>query len=104
AGDALSRPRVLFVGPTRYSLPLSPSLERKWSALEAELDYRVLARLATKCCKADARFALVPGSFYARLPWLVRGQVARFRPQVIVAEDPRTAALVLASRPGVPVI
>ena len=34
----MSRPRILFVGPTRYALPLSPGLERKWTAIEQELD------------------------------------------------------------------
>ena len=98
------KPRVLFVGPTRYELPLSPGLERKWSSIEDVLDYKVLARQVTDCYKADGRFELVGGSFYARLPWLVRRAVRDFRPQAIVAEDPRTAALVKAARPGMPVI
>ena len=100
----MSRPRVLFVGPTRYELPLPPGLERKWSAVEQVLDYRVLARRATNCRKAERRFELVGGSFYAPLPLLVRRAVRAFRPHAVVAEDPRTAALVLAGRAGVPVI
>jgi glycosyltransferase involved in cell wall biosynthesis len=100
----MSHPRVLFVGPTRYELPLSPGLERKWSAIERELEVHVLARLATQCYKVDPRFELVGGSFYCSLPFRVRRAVRAFRPQAIVAEDPRTAALVLAARPGVPVI
>ncbi len=98
------KPRVLFVGPTRYELPLSPGLERKWAAIEEVIDHKVLARQATSCYKADSRFELVGGSFYSRLPWLVRRAVRDFRPQAVVAEDPRTAALVTAARPGVPVI
>jgi glycosyltransferase involved in cell wall biosynthesis len=98
------RPRVLFVGPTRYTLPLAPGLERKWAAIEQQLEVRVLARLATRCYKADARFELVGGSFYGALPVLVRRAVRDFRPRAIVAEDPRTATLVIAARPGVPVI
>jgi glycosyltransferase involved in cell wall biosynthesis len=93
------RPRVLFVGPTRYSLPLSPGLERKWSAIEQVMEYHVLARGTG----ADPRFEL-SGDFYARLPLRVRRVVRDFRPQAIVAEDPRTAALVLAARTGAPVI
>jgi glycosyltransferase involved in cell wall biosynthesis len=100
----VSRPRVLFVGPTRYSLPLSPGLERKWSAIEQHLQVRIVARQATTCHKVDARFELVRGSFYSRLPLLARRAIRAFRPQAVVAEDPRTAALVLAARPGVPVI
>jgi glycosyltransferase involved in cell wall biosynthesis len=98
------KPRVLFVGPTRYDLPLSPGLERKWSAIAAVLDYRVLARLATQCYKADSRFELVGGSFYGSLPVRVRRAVRDFRPQAIVAEDPRTAALVISARTKVLVI
>ena len=41
---AAVKPRVLFVGPTRYELPLSPGLARKWEAIGDVLDYRVLAR------------------------------------------------------------
>ena len=100
----MSRPRVLFVGPTRYTLPLAPGLERKWAAIEQQLEVRVVARLATSCHKADARFELVGGSFYGALPVRVRRAVRDFRPRVIVAEDPRTATLVIAARPGVPVI
>ena len=94
-----TRPRVLFVGPTRYTLPLAPGLEQKWAALEAELDYRVLARGSG----SEGRFELVE-RFYSALPWRVRRIVRRFRPQAVVAEDPRTGALVLAARAGVRVI
>src|SRR5439155_18977589 len=41
-GGSFVKPRVLFVS-RRIDLPLSPSLERKWSAVGDELDYRVLA-------------------------------------------------------------
>jgi glycosyltransferase involved in cell wall biosynthesis len=98
------KPRALFVGSTRYALPLLPGLERKWSAVEQVLDVKILARQATSCYKADGRFELTAGSFYSRLPWLARRAVRDFRPQAIVAEDPRSAALVIAGRPGVPVI
>ena len=89
-------PRVLFVGSTRYALPLPPGLDRKFSALERVLDYRVLARGTGD----HARFRLFPSGagFYGRLPGELRRQLASFRPQVIVAEDPRTAAIVLLAR------
>jgi len=93
------KPRVLFVGPTRYSLPLPPGLERKWSAIGDVIDYHVLARGTG----ADPRFRLT-ADFYARLPLRVRRAVREFRPQAIVAEDLRTAALVMAARTRVPVI
>jgi glycosyltransferase involved in cell wall biosynthesis len=93
------KPRVLFVGPTRYELPLSPGLERKWAAIAEVLDYRVLARGAG----SDARFEL-HADFYARAPGRVRRATRRLGAQAIVAEDPRTAALAIAGRAGVPVI
>ena len=93
------KPRVLFVGPTRYELPLSPGLERKWSAIEEVLDYRVLARGAGSVERFELHRA-----FYARVPDRVRRVVRGFNAQAVVAEDPRTAALALAGRPGVPVI
>ena len=37
---------MLFVGRTRYRLPLSPSLAQKFDALAGELDVRVLASAA----------------------------------------------------------
>ena len=91
AGGAVT-PRVLFVGPTRYELPLAPGLERKWSAIGDVLDYRVLARGTG----SDERFEL-HADFYARVPMRVRRVVKEFRPKAIVAEDPRTAALVISA-------
>jgi len=90
------KPSVLFVGPTRYTLPLPPWLERKWAALEQELDYRVLARGSG----SGERFTLLSGSasFYGRLPALIRRELLAFRPDAIVAEDPRTASLALLAR------
>jgi glycosyltransferase involved in cell wall biosynthesis len=89
-------PRVLFVGATRYALPLPPGLERKFAALERVLDYRVLARGTGD----HPRFRVFPSGagFYGRLPGELRRELASFRPQVIVAEDPRTAAIALLAR------
>ena len=38
-------------------------------------------------------------AFYARLPFRVRRAIRKFRPEAIVAEDPRTATLVMLGRP-----
>jgi glycosyltransferase involved in cell wall biosynthesis len=95
----MSLPRVLFVGPTRYSLPLPPGLQHKWDAIGRRLDVHVLARRdPTGRDGADPRFELVDGSFYASLPWLARGAIRSFRPDAIVAEDLRTATLVMSGR------
>jgi glycosyltransferase involved in cell wall biosynthesis len=92
-------PRVLFVGPTRYELPLSPGLARKWSAIGEVIDYRVLARGTG----SDPSFEL-HSDFYARVMPRVRRLGRDFRPQAILAEDLRTASLAMAARSGVPVI
>lgn len=98
------KPRVLFVGRTRYRLPLPPWLERKWAAVGHELDYRVLASAADGT-RSSGRFELVRAAgvadgvaFYTRLPFRVGRAIRRFRPEAIVAEDPRTATLVMLGR------
>jgi glycosyltransferase involved in cell wall biosynthesis len=86
----LSRPRVLFVGRTRYRLPLPESLARKWDALSERMDVRVLASGAGR----DPRFHLIPPRhldgprFYASLPFAIARELREFRPDVIVAESP----------------
>ena len=101
------KPRVLFVGRTRYRLPLSDWLRRKWDAVGRELDFRVLAAAEGDARAADARFRLVPRLrphaldgvlFYASLPLRIRGEIERFRPDAIVAENPHVAAAALAAR------
>ena len=52
-GRGAMKPRVLFVSRTRYRLPLDPQLARKWDALEAELDLRVLATGPTAATTAS---------------------------------------------------
>ena len=96
--------RVLFVGRTRYRLPLPSWLERKWDAVGDALDYRVLASAADGA-RSSGRFELIAPAaaadgfaFYARLPFRVRRAIRRFRPEAIVAEDPRTATLVMLGR------
>ncbi len=98
------KPRVLFVGRTRYRLPLPSWLERKWDAVGDALDYRVLASAADGT-RSSGRFELIgPAAaadgfaFYARLPFRVRRAIRKFRPEAIVAEDPRTATLVMLGR------
>ena len=84
------KPRVLFVGRTRYRLPLSDSIARKWDALSERMDVRVLASGSGR----DPRFHLIPPRhldgprFYASLPFEVGRELKTFRPDVIVAESP----------------
>src|SRR6266446_5814494 len=84
------RPRVLFVGRTRYRLPLPESIARKWDALSERMDVRVLASGTGR----DPRFHLIAPRhldgprFYASLPFEVARELSAFRPDVIVAESP----------------
>jgi glycosyltransferase involved in cell wall biosynthesis len=95
-----------MVGRTRYSLPLSPSLERKFGALSDELELRVLASEASSS-GSDGRFRLVPpvrprvldgASFYALLPLRVARELHDFRPDAVLAQGAQEAALALLGR------
>jgi glycosyltransferase involved in cell wall biosynthesis len=93
-------PRVLFVGRTRYRLPLVPSLARKWDALSERMQVRVLA----SGTGTDPRFVLVPPRaldgprFYAGLPWRVVRELRSFDPDAVVAESPYEAVAVQLAR------
>lgn len=98
------KPRVLFVGRTRYRLPLDAQLARKWDALSNELDLRVLA---TGTGGGDERFRLVPArspAFYLGFPLRVAREARAFRPDAVVAQSPYEAWAVLAARTGAPVV
>jgi glycosyltransferase involved in cell wall biosynthesis len=96
-----------MVGRTRYRLPLSPSLERKFGALRERFDLRVLASAATPEADGDGTFALVPSlpvrqldgaAFHLSLPFRVARELRRFRPDAVVAQSPYEALAVLAGR------
>ncbi|MEP6893352.1 MAG: hypothetical protein ABI927_06180, partial [Gaiellaceae bacterium] len=85
--------RLLMVGRTRYDLPLSETLERKFAALDAELDVRVLAT-ARRVSAADPRFKLyrpLPlgplegAAFYALLPFRVSRELRASQPDAVLA-------------------
>ena len=94
-----------MVGRTRYTLPLSPSLERKFDALEQELDVRVLASRARGSNGRDPRFRLVdalPGldgpAFYALLPFRVARELRARQPDAVLVQGAQETALVLLGR------
>ncbi len=97
------KPKALFVGRTRFSLPLAAGLARKWEAIGERIDYRVLG-----CGESgDARFELVPPvsprlldgvAFYVLLPFRVRRSLRRMRPQAVFAESPQIGAGVVVGR------
>jgi glycosyltransferase involved in cell wall biosynthesis len=103
----VTKPRVLFVGRTRYRLPLSPSLARKFDALDRELDVRVLASAASGSPTGDETFTLVPPfrlraldglSFWLALPVRVARLLRAFRPDAIVCQTAYDAAAALLAR------
>jgi glycosyltransferase involved in cell wall biosynthesis len=98
---------VLFVGRTRYRLPLDPALARKWEALEHELDLRVLARSADAGNGHDPTFRLARpvrprrldgAAFYATLPLRVARELRAYRPDVLFVQSPYEAAATLVGR------
>ncbi len=103
------KPRVIFAGRTRYRLPLSDSLHRKWEALGDVLDLRVVAS-SSDGSRGDSVFRLRPRTvldgprFWLTLPRRLRREVAAARPDAIVAQSPYEAAAALVARTGVPVI
>jgi glycosyltransferase involved in cell wall biosynthesis len=102
------RPRVLFVGRTRYRLPLPGWLAKKWDALERQLDFRVIASASSRDDVTEhGRFRLLRPArpraldgvlFYLRCPLAVRRQIREFRPEAIVAESPYTGMVAIVGR------
>jgi glycosyltransferase involved in cell wall biosynthesis len=95
-----------MVGRSRYSLPLSSSLEQKFDALSAELDVRVLAA-GVGASNSDFRFRLVGPirprlldgpAFYAVLPFRVARELRAFRPDAVLAQGAQEAALCVLGR------
>jgi glycosyltransferase involved in cell wall biosynthesis len=96
-----------MVGRTRYRLPLEGSLARKFDALRAVLDLRVLASAADGAPSGDDTFALVPPfsphaldglAFHLRLASHVAEELRRFEPDAILAQSPQEAAACLRGR------
>ena len=100
-------PRVLFVARTRYALPLNPTLQRRFEALSAVIDWRQFGTSATGSEVRDERFTLVPQfpvlrldgiAFYSFLPVRVAREIRAFRPDVLIVQGAEDTALVLAGR------
>src|SRR4051794_7259232 len=105
------KPRVLFVARTRYELPLSPSLARKFAALGDRFELRVLATAANGRAADDGTFRLVGRLplldgllFYPLLVPRVRRLAREHRPAAIVTQSPYEAAFVRLARTGARVI
>ena len=94
------KPRVLFVS-RRVDLPLSPSLARKWDAIGAELDFRVLAggsggngafHLARELPALDGP------AFFAALPLRIARELRTFKPHAVLAQGAHETAAALSAR------
>jgi glycosyltransferase involved in cell wall biosynthesis len=95
------KPRVLFVGRSRYRLPLSATLAQKFGALGRELHVRVLASSADGG-GGDDTFHLVRtrsgAAFWLTLPFRVARELRAFRPAAVITQSPYEAAAVLLVR------
>jgi glycosyltransferase involved in cell wall biosynthesis len=103
----VNKPRVLFVGRTRYRLPLRPGLAQKFDALGRELDVRVLGSAAPGSPTGDATFTLVPPlrfgrldgvAFWLTLPRRIARLLTAFRPDAVVCQTAYEAAAALLAR------
>ena len=97
---------MLFVGRTRYRLPLPPSLAQKFDALAGELDVRVLAAAAPGT-SGDDTFRLVPQlrprvldglAFWLALPFRTARLLREFRPAAMFCQTAYEAAAALVAR------
>jgi glycosyltransferase involved in cell wall biosynthesis len=93
--------KVLFVSRGPYRLPLSDELRRKWDAVRAELDFRVLAAGEG----GDDEFRLASGppaldgaAFYAALPVRIARELHDFRPDAVLAQGAHETAAALTAR------
>jgi glycosyltransferase involved in cell wall biosynthesis len=93
-----SKLRVLFVGRTRYPVPLTPSLERKFVHLCERFELRVLATAADGRAHDDGVFRLLPRVplldgplFYLLLPIRLRRVGREHGAVVIVTQSPYEA-------------
>ena len=99
------RPRVLFVGRNRLTLPLPGWLAPKWDAISEQLEIRVLGTAQDGHAADDGRFALEEPAetadgvrFYLGLPGRVRRELRSFRPDAVVAADPFVGGATLLGR------
>ena len=99
--------RVLFVSRERHRLPLDDVQRRKWDAIAAEVEPRIVAAAPAGYPTRDERFRLVPPSrpraldgaaFYAALPFRVARELREWRPDAVLVQGVHEGALVLLAR------
>lgn len=101
------RRRLLIAGRNRYSFPLSPSLQRKFAALEEVFELRVLATGVEPGVTEHGSFRLVPPQrprlldgalFYLLLPVRVARLIREFQPDAVHTQSAYEAGAVLVGR------
>jgi glycosyltransferase involved in cell wall biosynthesis len=101
----MSKPRLLLVNRTRFTLPLDQAQERRFAAIAEHFDFHVVA--ATRDAAnvgRDPHFTLVGPRrldgprFYAELPVRVGRVLRRFRPDAVLVQGVHEAVAVLAAR------
>jgi glycosyltransferase involved in cell wall biosynthesis len=100
-------PRVLFVSRERFRLPLGGAQKRKWDAVAAVVDHRVLAAAPRGAPTGDERFRLIGPArpdaldgalFYLLLPWRIARELRRFRPDAALVQGVHEAVAFLVAR------
>jgi glycosyltransferase involved in cell wall biosynthesis len=102
------KPRVLFVSRERFRLPLEGAQQRKWDAIGAVLDHRVVAAALPGSGAGDERFSLAPEAhprvldgplYYALLPLRIARELRSRQPQVAIVQGVHeTVAFLIARR------
>jgi glycosyltransferase involved in cell wall biosynthesis len=101
------KPRVLFVARTRYALPLTETLQRRFDALSAVMEWHQLGSAAGGGAGSDDRFTLVKpfpagsldgAAFYASLPARVAHAIRSFCPDAVIVQGTQDTSLALAGR------
>ena len=106
--------KLLMAGRTRYPMPLTESLSRKFDTLADEVEISVLGTRGAVTGDIDPRFTLVApigprflegALFYLRFPRQVARALRRLRPDAILVQGAHESALALLGRrlAGVPV-
>jgi glycosyltransferase involved in cell wall biosynthesis len=101
------KPRILFVSRERFRLPLDGAQRRKWDAIAAAVDHRVLAAAPAGAPHGDDRFTLVGPAvprlldgalFYLLLPLRVARALRASRADAAIVQGVHEAVAFLIGR------
>ncbi|MHB8470633.1 MAG: glycosyltransferase family 4 protein [Gaiellaceae bacterium] len=100
-------PRVLFVSRERIRLPLDGAQKRKWDAVGAVVEHRVVAAAAAGGPPRDAHFRLAATTrprkldgalYYLRLPLRIARELRAFRPDAALVQGVHEMVAFLVAR------